>query len=54
MSNPPIDQPAETRLADISVASRQTLLERWATIYGKPPPKGMGRRLLEHAVAYQA
>lgn len=31
---------------------RSALVERWMTVYGRPPPKGLSRRLLEHAVAY--
>ena len=38
------------RIAD---APRTELLERWAKAYGKPPPKGISRRLLEYAAAYQ-
>lgn len=53
MSASPRIQPTNSWLADISELSRQSLSERWATIYGQPPPKGIGRRLLEHAVAYQ-
>lgn len=32
---------------------RAVLIERWATAYGHPPPKGISRRLLEYAAAYQ-
>ena len=28
------------------------LVERWAAAYGRPPPKGMSRRLLEYAAAW--
>jgi len=54
MSSSQTDQPTKSLLADVSVLSRQALSERWATIYSQPPPKGIGRRLLEHAVAYQS
>ena len=38
------------RIAD---APRIELLDRWAKAYGQPPPKGISRRLLEYAAAYQ-
>src|SRR5690606_3842650 len=28
------------------------LVERWLAVYGRPPPKGISRRLLERATAY--
>ncbi len=31
---------------------RATLIERWTDAYGRPPPKGISRRLLEYAAAY--
>ena len=31
---------------------RTALAERWMAAYGRPPPKGLSRRLLQHAVAY--
>lgn len=31
---------------------RAELTERWTTAYGRPPPKGLSRRLLEYAAAY--
>ncbi len=37
-------------LADLP---RATLVERWTRAYGRLPPKGTSRRLLERAVAYQ-
>ena len=39
-------------LAAIPDLSRATLVERWAAAYGRPPPKGMSRRLLEYAAAW--
>ena len=32
--------------------SRAQLVERWTTIHRRPPPKGISRRLLEYAAAY--
>ncbi len=37
----------------IGYLSRIELVERWTTNYRRPPPKGMSRRLLEYAAAYQ-
>lgn len=34
--------------------SRNDLVKRWVQAHGRPPPKGMSRRLIERAVAYQA
>ena len=31
---------------------RSELVERWITIHRRPPPKGLSRRLLEYAAAY--
>ncbi len=39
-------------LAAIPELSRTALVERWAAAYGRPPPKGMSRRLLEYAAAW--
>ncbi len=39
-------------LAAIPDLSRVVLVERWAAAYGRPPPKGMSRRLLEYAAAW--
>jgi len=39
-------------LAAIPELSRAILVERWAAAYGRPPPKGMSRRLLEYAAAW--
>ena len=30
------------------------LVEAWAALFGRPPPRGLSRRLLELAAAYQA
>ncbi|MGD9739973.1 MAG: DUF2924 domain-containing protein [Bauldia sp.] len=32
--------------------SREALIARWTSAYGGPPPKTIGRRLLERAAAY--
>ena len=39
-------------LAAIPNLSRAVLVERWAAAYGRPPPKGMSRRMLEYAAAW--
>lgn len=39
-------------LSTIRSLSRTALVERWIAAYGRPPPKGISRRLLEHASAY--
>ncbi len=39
-------------LAAIPEHSRTALVERWAAAYGRPPPKGLSRRLLEYAAAW--
>ncbi len=40
-------------IANISDLSRGSLVEQWANAYGRPPPKGISRRLLEYTAAYQ-
>jgi hypothetical protein len=32
--------------------SREQLVEEWKKIYGRPPPKGFGRRILELSAGY--
>ena len=39
-------------LAAIPDLPRAALVERWAAAYGRPPPKGLSRRLLEYAAAW--
>ena len=39
-------------LAAIPDLPRAELIELWTTAYGRPPPKGLSRRLLEYAAAY--
>ena len=43
--------PAE--LLQVAEESRTELVERWLVEYGKPPPKGLSRRLLEYSAAYR-
>jgi hypothetical protein len=38
----------------IESVSREALIEVWVKAYGRSPPKGISRRLLEYAAAYQA
>ena len=40
-------------LAALPLLPRAALVERWTETYGHPPPKGISRRLLEYAAAYQ-
>jgi hypothetical protein len=44
----------EARLDAIRDLDRDTLVARWRSIYGQPPPKGISRRLLQRAAAYAA
>ena len=39
-------------IAEIPSLPRKALVARWAKAYGRPPPKGISRRLLEYAAAY--
>ncbi len=39
-------------LRAIPELSRAQLVERWTTIHRRPPPKGLSRRLMEYAAAY--
>ncbi len=39
-------------LAAIPDLPRAALVERWTAAYGRPPPKGLSRRLLEYAAAW--
>ncbi len=39
-------------LAAIPDLPRADLTELWTAAYGRPPPKGLSRRLLEYAAAY--
>jgi hypothetical protein len=42
------------RLAEIARLDLPALHAAWADMMGRPPPKGVSRRLLEHAAAYGA
>lgn len=46
------DQP-DNDLARLSERSRDELIELWSINYGQMPPKGISRRLLERAAAYE-
>jgi len=50
-------QTKENRVAEdlsaIPGLSRAELIERWEKTHGRPPPKGVSRRLLEYSAAYQ-
>lgn len=51
----PSDRVAEQVAAELRAIrglSRVALIERWNAVYGRLPPKGLSRRLLEHAAAY--
>jgi hypothetical protein len=42
------------RLAEIAGLDVPALRAAWTDLFGQPPPKGLSRRLLEHAAAYSA
>ena len=44
--------PVQDKIAALPDRSRAALIEQWTTAYGRPPPKGLSRRLLEYAAAY--
>jgi hypothetical protein len=43
----------EQAIADLERSSRDLLVERWRPLYRSDPPKGLGRRLLIGAIAYE-
>ena len=43
----------EDKIAEIPAVPREALVEQWAKACGRPPPKGISRRLLEYSAAYQ-
>ena len=43
----------EEEIAGISHSSRKVLATWWEETFSYPPPKGISRRLLEYAVAYE-
>ena len=42
------------RLAEIAHLNAPALAAAWVGFFGRPPPKGLSRRLLHYAAAYQA
>ena len=40
------------QIAAIPNLPREALVEQWIAGYGRPPPKGLSRRLLEHGAAH--
>src|SRR4051812_28372856 len=40
------------KIAQLADLTRDALIDRWVLIHGHPPPKGIGRRLLELSAAY--
>ena len=40
-------------ISAIPALTRSDLINRWTTVNGRPPPKGISRRLLEYNAAYQ-
>jgi hypothetical protein len=43
---------ADRSVTAVEYLSRSELVDRWRRCFGTPPPKGLSRRLLEHAAAY--
>ncbi len=52
MRNAPRLDDVANELAAIPDLSRTVLVERWTAASGRPPPKGLSRRLLEYAAAW--
>ena len=50
----PSRQTLEQWLTAIPQLPDSQLAEEWAALFGRPPPRGISRRLLELAAAYQA
>ncbi len=44
--------PVRNEISTVTGLSRPALVEQWVTASGRPPPKGVSRRLLEYAAAY--
>ena len=42
------------RLDAVGSLSREALIEVWVEAFGRPPPRGISRRLLVYAAAYRA
>jgi hypothetical protein len=51
--DPPV-RTLEDRLAEIARLDEPALRLAWESMFGRPPPRGLSRRLLEHAAAYNA
>jgi hypothetical protein len=49
----PVTAKVEKEIAALAGESREAMIERWHAVYGRPPPKGISRRLLERSAAYQ-
>jgi len=50
----PSMQTLEQRLRAVPKLPDCKLVEAWAALFGRPPPRGISQRLLELAAAYQA
>lgn len=50
----PLARSSTRRPASVADLPRATLSASWQAIHGRPPPKGISRRLLEYAAAYAA
>jgi len=46
------DDKVSQDISALTNASREELVERWNLTYGRLPPKGISRRLLERSAAY--
>ena len=44
--------PIQNDITAVAILAHPVLVEQWATAFGRPPPKGLSRRLLEYAVGY--
>lgn len=51
-SSADVTEKVASELAAIGGLTRAALVRRWSDTYGRLPPKGISRRLLEHAAAY--
>lgn len=50
----PTTRALDEQLAKIAHLDVPALRAAWVGVFGRPPPKGISRRLLEHAAAYAA
>ena len=46
-------KPTVALISDLERSSRAVLVEHWRSLYRREPPKGLGRRLLIGAIAYE-